>query len=205
MEWSEVLNPELTPEEIICEKVPALHSDRIEQFRRFSTTALIVSVHFEDADVRYTFEISPQGSRVEKGEMIDFPQVTLKGKASKWSRAIGLAARLVEPADRQIKQYEGRVEVSESLKAGFERFDGVLSVTVVDLPDGAPLSFQAILNDYEAPPRSRKVELEVSWSTLEKLAHGEIAPVEAAKEVRLKGAIGLAMELGGYFAHELDL
>lgn len=205
MQWSDVLNPALSASEILTEKVPALHKARIEQFRRFTSTELIICVHFEDTEEKFTLKLGQTSAEVEKGEAIDFPQVTLKGQQSRWDRALRLMAGIIEPVDAQIDRYEGRVEVTALLKEKFERFDGVFEIKVVDLPDGPPLSFEAILNDYEAPPRARKVELEIPWETVKRLAHGEVKPADAARELRLSGAVALAIEVGGFLTKEFDI
>ncbi len=206
MEWSEVLDPALSPEELICEKVPRLHEARLEQFQRFSSATLIFSVEFTDTGDRFTFSLSPDGAEARTGEMIDFPQATARGAQSDWSRAVGLVATLVEPADQQIERYEGKVHITQDIVDGFERFDGVLEVDVVDLPDGGPkLSFEVILNDYEEPPRAPRAHLTVPWQVLDEVAHGHLDPVAAAKGLRIRGSMGLALDLGGYFDQQLDL
>lgn len=205
MEWSEVLDPEVKPEEFICEKVPAIHKARLEQFRRFASTPLIFSIHFTDVDERYTLQLDGDEARGEPGEMIDFPQATARGLASEWARAMKLASILVEPADEQIQRMDGRAEVTEDIKEKFARFDGLLEVEITELPDGGPLKFEVVLNDYDSPPRAPKAKLIVAWPLLVSLAHGEINPVAAARQVVLRGAMGLALELGGFFAQEFDL
>ncbi len=205
MKWSEVFDPDLEPGEVICAQIPAIHQARLEQFRQFSSTSLLFSIYFSDTDERYTLLLGLEESHGESGEMIDFPQATARGKASDWQRAMELTSRLVEPADEQIERYEGRVELTSAIKDGFERFDGVLEIEITELPDGPPLIFEVILNDYTDPPRAPRASLTVTWSLLDDLAHGRIDPVAAAKKVTLRGAMGLAIDLGGFFADEFDL
>lgn len=205
MKWSEVFDPELEPGEVICTQIPAIHQARLEQFRQFCSTSLLFSFYFADVDERYTLLLGLDGSHGESGEMIDFPQATARGKASDWQRAMELTSRLVEPADEQIERYQGRVELTSAIKDGFERFDGVLEIEITELPDGPPLIFEVILNDYTDPPRAPRASLTVTWSLLDDLAHARIDPVAAAKKITLRGAMGLAIDLGGFFADEFDL
>lgn len=206
MDWSDLLDPQLQPEELICERVLDFHESRRQQFRSFVKTPLIFSVHFEDTGDRFTLELGPDGAKAEPHEMIDFPQATIRGQMTNWRRSLKLGQKLAEPADEQITRHEGRIEVTEDIKIGFERFDGVLEVEVVDLPDGdEPLCFDVILNDYDEPARAPRAQLQVRWPVLEQLANGQIDPVEAAGRVTVRGAMGLAFDIGGYFMKELDL
>ncbi len=206
MEWSEVLDPELSPREVLCERIPAMHADRIEQFGRLVNTSLIFSIVLEDADQRFTVSLSPEGARAVEGDMIDFPQATLRGRLDSWSRSIELLSQLVEPADEQIDRVDGQLTVDDSVKRGFEKFDGVLDIEIVNIPDGqGPLSFQVILNDYTEPSWAETATMSVDWSTLDDVAHGRISPVEAARQVRLRSSVGIAVDLGGYLMNEFDL
>lgn len=206
MDWDDVLDPELDPEEVLLERVPALHRDRREQFRQFVKTSLIFSIEFADTDERFTLLFDADDAEARCGDMIDFPQASIRGARAKWRRSIELASRLVVPADEQIERYQGHVELTKQIRDGFERFDGVLKVAIVELPDGGePLDFEIILNDYTEPPRATRAELTVQWSTLVDLAHGRLSPVEAARAITVRGAMGLAFDIGGYFMHELDL
>lgn len=206
MDWSDLLDSDLEPEELICERLPEFHRHRLEQFRSFVKTRLIFSIAFEDRGERYTVELGPDDARAEPHEMIDFPQASIRGTVPRWRRSLDLAKTLAEPADKQIDRHEGRVEITEDLTLGFERFDGVLEVEIVDLPDGDdPLRFEVILNDYDEPPRARRATLTVRWPVLVELANGRIGPVEAAGRVTVGGAMGLAFDIGGFFTKELDL
>lgn len=206
MDWLDVLDPDLTPEEVFRDKLPQLHRARREQFCKFVSTSLIFSVKFIDAGDQYTLLMGPDEVRYERGAMIDFPQATIHGTVAQWSRSLKLASELVVPADAQIDSYEGRIELTESIKFDFERFDGVLGVEIVELPDGgAPLTFDIILNDYEPPARAKRAKLVVEWSSLVELAHGRISPVEAARKVNVQGAMGLAFDIGGFAMREFDI
>ncbi len=206
MDWDEVLDPASTPEEVLVEKIPAFHRSRLDDFRQFVSTSLIVSVEFIDEKEQYTLLLGPDEARCERGEMIDFPQATLRGSAGQWSRSLQLASKLVVPADAQIDRYEGRVELTEAIKSGFEQFDGVLEVAICDLPDGGPsLEFDVVLNDYRPPEWAQKAQLVVQWSDLVDLAHGRISPVQMARKTSVKGAVGLAFDIGGYLMREFDM
>lgn len=206
MKWSDLLDSELEPEELLCERLPEFHDHRREQFRSFVDTTLIFSIEFEDRGERYTVELGPDGARVEPHEMIDFPQASARGTVPRWRRSVDLARKLSEPADEQIHRHEGRVKITESLKLGFEQFDGVLDVEIVELPDSdEPLCFEVILNDYDDPPRAPRAKLTVRWPTLVQLANGSLGPVEAARQATVRGAMRLAFDIGGFFMKELDL
>ena len=206
MEWSDVLDPDLEPAELILERIPDLHRARIDQFRSFVDTALIFSLHFVDLDERYTLRLDVEDADGEAGEMIDFPQATIRGSRTHWERSIQWASRLVEPADEQIDRYQGRVTLTEDIKQKFERFDGLLKVQVMGFPDGsAPIGFEVVLNDYDDPRGAPTAQLTVQWSVLDDLAHGRLDPVAAARQVQMRGDIGLALDLGGFFMNEFDL
>lgn len=206
MEWSELLDPDLPAGELITKKIPTMHSHRLEDFRRFSAADLIFSIEFSDTGERFTMRLGPDGAEAREGELIDFPQATARGKRSDWPRAVKLVATLVEPADEQIKRVKGRVQVSRDILESFERFDGVVEIEVVDLPDGGPkMSFEVVLNDYEEPPRAPRAHITVPWPLLDDLAHGRTDPVAAAKSLRIKGSMGLALDLGGFFDREFSL
>ncbi len=206
MEWSDVLDPDLEPQELICKRIPEFHRHRLEQFRSFVTTPLIFSIHFEDRDQRFTVELGPDEARAEPHEMIDFPQATIRGKADQWQRSLNLARKLAEPADEQITRHQGKVVITRDVKLGFERFDGVLEVEISELPDqGDPICFEVILNDYDDPARARRASLTVRWPLLEEVANGTLDPVEAARQVTVRGAMGLAFDIGGFLMKALDL
>lgn len=206
MEWDEVLDPELSPREVLCERIPRLHRARLEQFQRLVDTTLTVSFVFTDVDEQYTVKLRPDGVEAVSGDMIDFPQATVRGQAAKWQRAIELASRLVKPADDQIDEVEGRVKVTDEIRRGFEQFDGVLEVELKELPDGGePLRFEVILNDYTEPSWAERAKLEVRWPILVELANGRVGPVEAARKVTVRGAMGPAFDVGGYFVTQFDL
>lgn len=206
MEWEYILDSDVDPEEILLERLPEFHRDRLRQFRSFVDTPLIFCVKFEDTGQCFTAQLGPDDARTEDHELIDFPQATARGTTESWRRSLDFGRRLAEPADRQIERHEGHIQISESLKRGFEKFDGILEVEITDVPDGgSPLCFEIILNDYEAPPRAPRAELRVHWQVLVDLANGVLGPVEAAKKVTVRGAMGLAFDIGGFLMRELDL
>lgn len=206
MDWDTVLDPSLSPEEVILERLVELHQARREDFASFVSTELIVSLEFADIGERFTLALGPDQARAVRGDMIDFPQASLRGQAAEWKRSIALLGRLVHPADERIDHYQGRVEIDRGIRDDFERFDGVLEVEIVDLPDGGdPITFEVILNDYDEPPRARRARISIQWSVLEDLANGRVTPVEAARRATLRGAVGLALELGGFCMAEFDL
>lgn len=206
MDWSEVLDPEAEPREVLLERVPELHRSRLEQYRGFVETPLIFSILFADVDQRFTARFDADDARVVEGDMIDFPQATLRTTIPKWRRGVALMNRLAKPADEQIDRAEGAVVVTDEIKYGYEQFDGVFEVAVVDLPDGGGrFEFDIVLNDYTDPPGAPRSQLEVRWPDLVDLANGAAGPVDVARRVSVRGAMGLAFDVGGYFTTELDL
>ncbi len=206
MDWSEVLDPELSPRELLCERLPELHQQRIDQYRRLVEAPMIFSFLFPDSGEQYTLRVTTQKVEAVEGDMIDFPQATARGSRDQWKRCVELVRRLAEPADDQIDRVDGRIKITQNVVDGFEQFDGVLRVIITDLPDDAEsLEFEVVLNDYTEPDWAETATVTVQWQVLEDVAHGRLDPVEAARKAKVGGKVGLAIDLGGYFATEFDL
>ncbi|TXD37644.1 hypothetical protein FRC98_08115 [Lujinxingia vulgaris] len=205
MKWSEVFEPGLSTDELFLKRLPAMQQTRQQEFREFSSATIILSVLFEDVDQRYTLTFDRDGLEVIDEEAIDFPVASARGKLSDWQRALPWIQELVIPADAQVARYRGKVHLTPEMIEHFERFDGVFQVEVTDLPDGRPLSFSIVLNDYEAPEDARVVRASVSWPLLQDVAHGRVDPVQGARQLSIAGEVGLALEIGAFIMRELGL
>ncbi|RAL23595.1 hypothetical protein DL240_05395 [Lujinxingia litoralis] len=205
MTWSEVFEPGIDTRTLFLERLPAMQRTRQEEYRAFSSATIVLSVLFEDAGERFTLTFDPEGMEAIDEEAIDFPVASARGSLKDWERALPWIQELVVPADAQVAHYRGKVHLSQATIERFERFDGIFVIEISDLPDGRPLSFEVVLNDYEAPADARRVRVSVAWSLLQDVAHGRVDPVSAARRLKLGGDIGLALEIGGFLMSELGL
>ncbi len=204
MEWSEVLDPSLKPGEVLGQRLKQMHGERRERISALLKSEVILCLRL-DKEV-HTIAVRGDGYRWEPREMIDFPQATVLTDHDRWRRSLGFVEELIEPAEERLDEYRGRWEITDELLRRFERFDGVLEVEVRGLPDGgAPMAFEVVLNDYQEVGGSPRAVLKVEWEVLKQVAHGQLNPTEAARKVEVGGARGLALELGGFAATELDL
>jgi hypothetical protein len=199
MHLREIFAPGRTPEEVFVELIPRLHQARLHQFRQFVHTALIVCVRFTDTGRCYTVRLDGQGAEVEKGEMVDFPQVTIEGKEQDWERFKASVHDLVDEADRRADAYAGRVAVTRSMVKAFERFDGRIEVDLTGVGLASPISVTVVLNDYEADSDGAHFKVVLPLETVFFVVRGQVEPTAASRSLQIKGDMGFAVDLGGFF------
>jgi hypothetical protein len=197
MELRDALAPEVTLETFVLEHVPTLFEARRELFAAAYDTSIIISVHLSDTDERYTAHFRRDGCTVERGEMIDFPVVTLVGSSQYWDSVKRHVLKIAEPLERRAKNAKMRSKVTRKFLDELERFDGefVFDIEADDLD--TPVPFRLILNDYEAPGGAPALKIRASFEVGEQLARGEINPKDLEGLVRIRGDMSLGLEVGG--------
>lgn len=199
----EALRIGLPREDVFMTYVPRAHALQQELFERASNVPVVVSFWFEDVDERYTFEFGPNGSEVERGEMVDFPQVTIVANASDWEtireKVKELALLLQDHRDALEGRYGGQAPLSRSVLEAFERFHGEIRVTV----DGVKL--RVILNDYVSTPGDPWFGMEIGTDALKGVIQGQVEPREILKQVQIKGQMSFALELAGFLSKQVNI
>ena len=199
----EALKPGVPRGEVFVTYVPRAHALQQDLFERASDVPVVVSFWFEDVDERYTFEFGPDGSEVERGEMVDFPQVTIAANASDWEvirdRVRELGLLLQEHRAALEGRYGGQSPLSQRVLDDFERFHGEIRVTV----DGVKL--RVILNDYVATSGDPWFGMEVSTDALKRVILGQLEPRELLRQVQIKGQMSFALELAGFLSKHVNI
>lgn len=198
MELSEAFGPEVGPEELFLDNLPAVHRARLDTFDLYSRVPLLFSVHLTDRDRRYSVELSSDGARATEGTFIDFPLVTLEGTTERWGEAKEHARALVESIDRRLEQSPPDDRLHRDFVDDFRQLDGVIEVGVREEPGGEPHLLRLILNDYDEPAyETRRVRATGSIERLYDVVEGRQEAAEAARSLDLEGDVGLAVDLGG--------
>ncbi|MFU8805687.1 MAG: hypothetical protein ACNA8W_17875 [Bradymonadaceae bacterium] len=203
MQLSDAFAPDLSPDDVFLDRIPRLHEERRVQFRQFVDCPLIFSFRFTDTDRSYTVELDEDEARSEKGEMIDFPLATVEGRQADWEAVKFHLLELLEEADRRADEYVERVGINAKMIEQFERFDGVIDITFRGARLDHPIAMRVILNDYEPVDDARSFAVDIPIELLFSVVRGEVPPSEAAKSLRIKGEMGFALELGGFFLKHL--
>lgn len=202
MDLKEALAPDVDPEEFFVDKIPALFEARRELFASACDTAIIVSVHLMDTGERYTLEFSPEGCRVEKGEMIDFPVVTIAGSSQNWQEVKRHVLQVAEPLEKRAHKTEVPRKVTRDFLDKLERHDGefVFDLSADDLDQ--PIPIKLILNDYEPPPGAPTLRVSASFDLGVRLARGDIKPSQVESEISVRGDMSLGLDVGGLILKE---
>lgn len=199
----EALKPGVSREDVFMKYVPRAHALQQELFERASNVPVVVSFWLEDVDERYTFEFGPNGSEAERGEMVDFPQVTIAAKASDWEvireKVRELSLLLQEQRDALEGRYGGQAPLTGAVLESFERFQGEIRVTV----DGVQL--RVILNDYVSSSGDPWFGMEVSTEALRGVIVGKVEPRELLRQVQIKGQMSFALELAGFLSKHVNI
>lgn len=196
MDIADALAPGVSPEEFFTEKLPALHAGQLDLFNQAFDTALIVCVRLTDTDEVYTVEFHSEGSRVEADEMIDFPVVTIEGLASHWEKAKAVFRELATTAKGRAQRDKPPRKIDREMLDDFERFDGVIDLDVHS--GGEHIPTRIILNDYVAPAGARRLEVSVDEEVARGFLKGELSPSEAEAKLKVRGDLGLGVDLVGF-------
>lgn len=197
MDFDEAFGPEVTHEEFFLEKLPALHEDKLDLFATYCETTLRFCVRLEDIGQTFSVELAPDGARAIEGEFIDFPIVTLEGETGNWELVKEHARRLFQKGEEALKRRPPTRKITRSFLDDLERFDGVIHLGINGESIDNPVEVRAILNDYQAPPRAREVEVTLSVDLVDQVAEGEKGASEAADALSLSRDVTLAFDLGG--------
>ena len=175
---------------------------QLESFKRLSEVAVIVSFWFEDIEERWTFEFTEEGSDTERGEMVDFPWVTIVARGAQWEmlrdRARQLAVRFEDHREQLERRY-GQRALTEAMR---ERLEALRGTIEVDL-DG--LQLKVVLNDYVEEQGAPRFKVSLSQRALEELLSGQIEPRALGQKVSIEGQMGLALALGGLLIESFGL
>lgn len=197
MDFDEAFGPEVTHEEFFLEKLPQLHEEKLDLFATYCETTLRLCIRLEDLDRTFSVELAPDGARAIEGEFIDFPVVTLEGETGNWDLVKKHARRLFEKGEEALKRRPPNHKISRAFLDDLERYDGVLNVTISGESLDDPIEVRAILNDYQAPPRAREVDVTLSVDLVDQVAEGDKGASEAADALSLGRDVTLAFDLGG--------
>jgi hypothetical protein len=197
MKLEVALAPEVTPRQFFEQHLPDLFEARRELFAKASTTSVIVSVHLSDVDERYTVEFSAEGCRVERGEMIDFPVLTLVGTRGDWDVVKRQALRIAKPLEERAHAHRPPQKLTREFLDALERHDGEFVFELSGEEIDQPVEIAIILNDYALPAGAPKLRIGASFELGERLARAEIRPSQLDGEVSVRGDMGLGIDVGG--------
>lgn len=197
MKLEKALAPQVGIDEFFQDHVPELFEARRELFAAASDTPVIVSVLLTDTGDRYTIEFRHDGCRVEKGEMIDFPVVTICGSTQDWQDVKRRTLRIAKPLEKRAHSYDPPRKLTRDFLKKLERHDGEFRFLVAGADRDEPIEMSLVLNDYDLPPGAPVITLSGSIETAEQLARGEIRPTDLDDKVRISGDVGLGLDVGG--------
>lgn len=198
------LAPGVSVRDFFMKHVEQIHAARLADFNRVSAAPVVLSVYLTDTDARYTVALRHDGCEVEDDELDDYPVVTLIGKESDWERTKTEVLKMARALEARRGELEARVKApvwTEAARAEFERFDGLIRVTVTDT-GGAPVSLELVLNDY-AHSRGQALEVTLPLSLLGGISGGQISPDAAGGQLRLGGHRAMAAVLAGFWSKRL--
>ncbi len=203
MNYEEALADGVTLEEFFTRWVPKAYDDPRVEFSEVSDLPLILCFKFQDTDEVYSLEFSEDGIEVEDDEMVDFPMVTLIGWAKFWPTVRRHLLPLAQRLDARAEEVASKYRITRAFYDDFEKFDCVIDITVEGEAGEEPVSFSAVLNDYDAEPDARRFGFTTNLETLEALIAGDIEPVDAAKGLSIRGDYRAAASLGGMIMSHL--
>lgn len=197
MDFDDAFGSDVSPREFFEEKLRDLFESRLDRFDRLSDTPIRASVHLTDLDQRYSFEFDSEGLRSTEGEFIDFPVVTVEGSSEQWETVREHTRELLERIEARTRHRTPDNRITRRFLDELERHDGVFTLEIATEERDEPVVIQLILNDYQAPPRAREVEMSCSADLLYDVANGDRTPAEAARSASLSGDLSLAFDIGG--------
>jgi hypothetical protein len=195
MEIADAFGDEVTPGEFFLEYLPTLHEERLDLFDRYSDTTVRFCVRLTDRDEAFTVELRSDGADARRGEMIDFPMVTIEGSTEYWDTVKEYAEAAFKRLTAQLRENPPPHRIDRAFLDDLERYDGVVDIDLS--ADGDAMRTRIILNDYDVPPGARSVTLNGSLDQVERVVSGEVHPTEATRSMQLSGDMSLAFDLGG--------
>ena len=199
MELEQAFAPSVTIAEFFEEVVPALHRERLDDFRQFTDVALIVCLKLLDTGDVFSVELGLDGCTVEDDEMVDFPIVTIKGWDKYWQEVKRHSLELLQELDRRQEELADSFRVTPAFLDDFGKLDAVIDVTITETEDHPEITFSLVLNDYEPYEDASRFSVEIPLSRLRAVARGEADVVEAARALDIGGDYRFAAYLGGLF------
>ncbi len=188
----------------ILEDVPKLHAQRLSDFSQVVKAPVVVSLWMPDTKERYTARLSETGCEVEDDELVDFPVATLVGQGKLWEafKPALLTLSLAAEGNRAALQGQLKAPITAEALARFERIEGVIVVTLDDVPGvGQPVVLEVVLNDYTAPAGAPRLEVRLSYALVLEVASGALDPRKVdTSRVKLSGKAALGVELAGFFS-----
>ena len=195
----------VTPHEFFTEHFKKVHNARLEEFSKLSECPIISSFLFEDTDVRYTFELSKSGYKVEEGDMIDFPILTIVARESDWKATredLLEAALALYASEERLQSKYGRKPMTQDFKDAFEPMLGTINVEVTG--GRAPLKFKIHLNDYDDAGTGNEFTLKLDKELVLQVARGDLDPRDAQGKVKVSGKMAFALELAGFLQKQFE-
>lgn len=198
---------DVTVETFLEEHLPVLHRERLERFGYMTRVPIIVSFVLEDTDDRFTIRLDQSGVKVERGEMIDFPLVTIVTRRSYWQEGKEHFRQLLALMDANPDLASGRYKdraLTQEVVDEFERFEGTIEVRLRGMKD-REMRFEVILNDYEqSNPRAPRFAVSVPIERVYQLARNEISPAAVARDLQIEGQMKLPLALAGFATRHFD-
>lgn len=181
---------------------PKVHEARRSDFKNFCDVRLIICFKMLDTDEVWTIEFDSNGYSFERDEAVDFPLVTIEGKAANWPLIREHLLELADLLEGQKERAKGR-KWTRALHNAFESFDGSIDLSFVDDTYPHPVDVRVILNNYEDAGFER-FSATIPVPLLFDVARGQVSPRSAAKTLKIGGSLSLAIELGGFFATHFE-
>lgn len=181
---------------------PKAHEARRADFKTFCEVGLIICFKMLDTKEVWTIEFDSKRYSFERGEAVDFPLVTIEGKAANWPIIRAHLLELADLLEGQKERAKGR-KWTRALHDAFESFDGSIDLSFVDDTYPHPVDIRIILNNYEDSGFD-KFSATIPVALLFDVARGQVSPRSAAKTLKIGGSLGFAIELGGFFATHFE-
>lgn len=190
--------------DMMAKAVPKIYAERASDLTDYlDGVDIIVCLRLTDVGDVWTVRFNADEIEVENGELIDFPILTVEGTASQWEAMRADVVTLLETINSRQPTLKTKRKFDARFRAALEKLDGTIDLTIVT--DAGELSFRLILNNYEAEAKFRNFKVAVSRDTIFDLVEGRITLESAASALKIKGDVGLAMDLGRLVVKHFEL
>ncbi len=176
--------------------IEAVHAANSEDFKALSEIPILLCIKFDDGQT-YSILMSEDEVEIEDDEMIDFPNLTVKTKASEFPLFLSYVRQYIGAFEEKKGEIAETFRLTDAFRDDVEKIDLVIELEVFE-SDKNVMSSEIILNDYEDSDFKR-VKIRVDKTMLDDVAAGRITPAQAAKGLSISGAIFKAAELGQLF------